>query len=123
MQTINDLISSEVMGGWPIFKMNLREILVKLGAINDGTYLKFHINDLKLDLYPCRLTDDGMGYGIDPEWIHEVDTQSDYINIWTEKELSKDKLDKIKKDMDDFSASIKKALDDAKAQMKDENSR
>lgn len=100
MKTINDLISTEVMGGWPIYKMNLREILLALGLENDGTYLKIHANDPILDIYPQKLTDDGMGYGTDEQWICDIDVnkEDNYINVWAEKELPKERLDQLKKD-------------------------
>lgn len=103
MQIIEDLISEEVMGGWPIYKMNLKEILLALGAEDDGTYLKFHVSDPKLKIYPQRLTDDGMGYSPTQEWIHIVDVNMNddnpYINLWTELELPEGKLKKLKDEL------------------------
>ena len=97
------------MGGWPIYKMNLREILLALGLENDGTYLKIHVNNPILNLYPQRLTDDGMAYGTGQEWIHEIDVdkKKEFINIWTEPELPKKRLNQIKKDYLQLEEKIK----------------
>jgi len=123
MQTIDDLISVEVMGDWPIYKMNLREILIELGFVDDGTYLKLHVNDPKLDLYPQRLKDDGMGYGGgSEEWIHEVDVDNESIHLWTEKELPKTKLDELKANMVEMDKIIKQKITEAK-KILDEDSR
>lgn len=121
MQTIDDLISIEVMGGWPIYKMNLREILLVLGLENDGTYLKIHVNDPILDIYPERFIDDGMAYGADQQWITgvDVDRKDKYINIWTERELPKERLTRIKNDYLEMEEIIKAKT----KQIKDENCR
>lgn len=89
------LISYEIMGEWPIYKLTLREILSRLGAIEQGNdFIGFDTNDPILDICPCRLTDDGMGYGVNAEWIVDADSDNKkYINFFTEKELSQKELD------------------------------
>lgn len=99
MKRKEDLISSEIMGGWPIFKMNIREIFEALGAVEKDGFIGLDLNDPKLELYPLRLTDDCMNYGVDAEWIVSVDSHEDYINIFTEKELPKEELEQLKKEL------------------------
>lgn len=61
--------------GWPINALTLREILHKLGFI-ENTPGEFTIGNLELlDSYPMTLEDDGMAYGIKPMLITEVDNE------------------------------------------------
>lgn len=71
--------------------MNLREILLALGGKENKDTIIFQ-NNSKLDLYPVRFTDDGMGYGINKEWITSVDLNKQYINIFTDKEWPKENI-------------------------------
>lgn len=94
------LISYEPVGGWPIYKLDFLTILKDLGACDDGEYIKFRKDNPLLKLCPCRLIDDGMGYGIEEQWITEVNTDREtYINVFTEPELSETKLDEYVKAM------------------------
>lgn len=56
--------------GWPIKAQTLREILDELGI-----EIKSISNPELLDCYPLLLQDDGMGYGVDPMFITEVDKE------------------------------------------------
>lgn len=89
------LISYDVMSGQPLYKLTLREILSKLGAVEQGDeFIGFDTNDPILDICPCRLTDDGTNYGVDPEWIIYANSDNKtYIDLFTEKELSQKELD------------------------------
>ena len=61
--------------GWPINALTLREILHKLGFIENSPG-EFIIGNLELlDSYPMTLEDDGMAYGIKPMFITEVDNE------------------------------------------------
>lgn len=61
--------------GWPINALTLREILHKLGFIENNPG-EFIIGNLELlDSYPMTLEDDGMAYGIKPMLITEVDNE------------------------------------------------
>jgi len=90
-----EIINYEVMGGWPVCKMNLRDVLKGFGATYNEQTNNWEIPESeKLDVYPRRLTDDGMGYGVDMEYLVEVSLFDDkennrtYCNIFTEKELN-----------------------------------
>lgn len=97
MDTKEDIIATETFGGWPIYKRNIREILMMLGAKEENGKIFFDSNDEVLDVYPKVFVDDGMGYGVDENYIVDVDKDSDseygmYVNIWRD---AKDKnLDK-----------------------------
>ena len=105
------LISYEVIGYWPIYKQSLREILKALGAKGDN-FIGFDSNDPILDICPMRLHADVMGYGIDEEWITEVDTDNKtYINIFTDKQLSDKELDTYKKERIKAAKEIKNWYD------------
>lgn len=63
--------------GWPIYAMTLREILKALGFEEDTetvTLIKSEETNRLLDSYPYLLEDDGMGYGVNGEYITEADT-------------------------------------------------
>lgn len=81
-----NLISFDVQG-WGIYQMNVREILQGLGCeLIDGKWV-IDDNDPRLDNYPRRLKDDGMGYGVDEERIVEVSNEEGFCNIFTEERL------------------------------------
>lgn len=79
--------------GWPICKKNIRDILQGFGLqLIDG---KWQIEDTNpiLNIYPVRLEDDGMGYGVHEQWIVEAHTHiadekinQTFCNIFTETE-------------------------------------
>lgn len=79
--------------GWPICKMNLRSIIEALGGVYNEDTNKWEIPESeKLDVYPTRLIDDGMGYGVDEQYIVEVSLLNGSNNtprcyIFTEPEL------------------------------------
>lgn len=88
-----DIINFEVMGGWPMYRMNLRDIIVSLGGKLNKETNKWEIDENEvLNTYPRRLKDDGMGYGVDEEWIVSFDVFNDrdkpnehYCNVFTER--------------------------------------
>lgn len=92
MKKQEDIVAYDFQG-WPVYKMTLREILLSLGCkLNDKTNTLEINNDSKvLDVYPIRLQDDGMGYGVGKEYITEVDValwdKDEYtVHIFTEQE-------------------------------------
>lgn len=61
--------------GWPINALTLREILHRLGFIENNPG-EFTIKNLELlDSYPLTFEDDGMAYGIKPMFITEVNNE------------------------------------------------
>ena len=108
----NDLIGYEPQG-WPIFKMNLEEILIALGGeiIDDKIIFKKTSDFSKI--YPVVLTDDGMGYGVDPNYITEIDSyKSDgitHINIFRESKPSKEEQEDLFKRWDEEMKSLYKS--------------
>ena len=62
--------------GWPIYIYTLREILHELGFKEDTKTISLekdkNTNKL-LDSYPLTLQDDGMAYGVNPQFIVEID--------------------------------------------------
>lgn len=91
MKRKEDIISYEVMGGWPIYKMSIREIIEKLGFELKDNKWQIDDNNPILDVYPKKLQDDGMGYGVNEEQIIEVSTgeykNELFCNIFTEPKL------------------------------------
>lgn len=65
--------------GWPIYAQTLRDALMKhLGFEDDGekVFLMHNKeNDELLDSFPQLLTDDGMGYGVNEQFISEIDKE------------------------------------------------
>lgn len=80
--------------GWPIYKMNLREILESLGGKEIDGKIVFDSNSPLMDIYPIIVVDDGMGYGVDENYIVEVSADTEveggYITIFREKEEKKE---------------------------------
>lgn len=77
--------------GWPIEKMSIRDIIGHLGFIKDNKTNTWTIKDEKiLDLYPVLLEPDGMGYGVNEQYITEVNVYHDdkpSCIMFREKEL------------------------------------
>jgi hypothetical protein len=74
--------------GWPVHAMTLREILKRLGFEEDSkaiTLIKSEETNRLLDSYPYLLEDDGMGYGVNGEYVTEAST-----DIWEKKILATD---------------------------------
>lgn len=72
--------------GWPEFKMSIKDIIEKLGAVYNKETNKWEIpNDDWLDYcFPKVVEDDGMGYGVNEQYIVEVDIDKigNTCNIW-----------------------------------------
>lgn len=62
--------------GWAVRAHTLLDILRQIGAneTEDGFVIKKD-NPL-LDAYPCLLEDDGMAYGVNPQYVTEVDIET-----------------------------------------------
>ena len=75
--------------GWPVYKMNIRSILKSLGFECEGGKWIIDDADPTLDIYPCVLEDDGMGYGVNEQCITSVDVfENDgqrYCNVFVDK--------------------------------------
>lgn len=102
-------INEEINGGWPIYALTLKEILTQLGfeinKTNDIIYLNLNeTNNKLLGSYPILLEDDGMGYGINPQFITLVDkeiyeeectnSKLNVFNLWKEKYSNTNENDK-----------------------------
>ena len=71
--------------GWPVNALSLRDILEHIGAKeNENGWVIEKNNDI-LDAYPRVLEDDGMGYGVHPSYITDVDNETYEDNIKTIK--------------------------------------
>ena len=77
--------------GWPVYKMNIRSILKSLGFECEGGKWIIDDADPTLDIYPCILDDDGMGYGVNEKFITSVDRNEDNINFFIDKEILENK--------------------------------
>lgn len=69
--------------GWPVRKLTLEEILVKLGArLNPETYM-YEIDKSLVETIPTVYTDDGMGYGVNEAFIVDADrNEADECRVW-----------------------------------------
>ena len=66
--------------GWPMNALTLWEILEKLGFKKEGNKVVGEVSEDLLNAYPVLLEDDGMGYGVNQQYIIEVDNNSIYNN-------------------------------------------
>ena len=64
--------------GWPEYAHTLKEILEALGLHIEGDKVTGFISEKTLDSYVALLQDDGMGYGINKEYITTVDISHPY---------------------------------------------
>ena len=74
--------------GWPVRKMTLREILLALGGKENEGQIVFNMDDVNMffDAYPRTMEDDGMAYGINPQYITLVDIDNGNVTFWLDKE-------------------------------------
>lgn len=74
MNTEKEDIINYDFQGWPVYKMNIRDILKDLGLVLDETDNTWKIsnNNPILDIYPITVVDDGMGYGVNEKFITSV---------------------------------------------------
>lgn len=85
-----DIINFETMGGWPVLKQNLRSIIEALGGTLNQETGCWEIKESEmLDIYPLLLEDDGMGYGVNEQYITDVnlDTKNGFCNMFRETKL------------------------------------
>ena len=103
MKRKEDLLEYDFQG-WPIFRMNFREILIALGAKEEDGKYTFDASSPTMDLYPQVLMDDGMGYGVDESYVCQAFIAPDkkYINFFRsavpDKENSKQLIKKWEED-------------------------
>ena len=56
--------------GYPEFKMSIKDIIEKLGAVYNKETNKWEIpNEEWLECFPMIIEDDGMGYGVNEQYI------------------------------------------------------
>ena len=67
--------------GWPVNAMTLREILKQLGFKENEDSLSINKDNKLLDAYPYLLEDDGMGYGVDSQYVIEIDKKKKKKNV------------------------------------------
>ena len=76
--------------GWPEFKMSIKDIIERIGGkLNEETN-KWEIpNESWMVQCPTILHDDGMGYGVNAEYIVDIDVDKigQTCNIWADKKL------------------------------------
>ena len=77
--------------------MTLKEIMTELGAIDVNGFFGFHNDSPLLDVCPTLLEDDGMGYGVNDEYITCVNPPlEDGENIfWFRTKENKDRIKEI----------------------------
>lgn len=76
--------------GYPEFKMSIKDIIEKLGAVYNKETNKWEIpNEEWLECFPMIVEDDGMGYGVNEQYIIDVDVDKigNTCNIWADKKL------------------------------------
>lgn len=76
--------------GWPIERMNLRDIIKAIGGVYNSDTKKWEIPDNSLlDIFPKILEDDGMGYGVNEQWISDfsVDPSNNTCVLFREHEI------------------------------------
>lgn len=67
--------------GWPIKAYTVAEILRQIGAEETDSVFVIKKDNPILDAYPCLLEDDGMAYGVNPQYLTTIDTEIHDKNI------------------------------------------
>lgn len=75
--------------GWPVEKLTLREILLGLGGVfnSETNKIEFDNSRESLDSFPVILTDDGMGYGVDEQFVSDCSISNELPVLFREKKL------------------------------------
>lgn len=98
MQIKKDLIDYDFQG-WPVFKKNMKEILLALGGKIENDKIVFDLNDPIMEVYPESYEDDGMAYGVNKQIIVEVDKFNDneqvYVHLFRARLPKMDKLKEL----------------------------
>lgn len=105
--------------GWPVKALTLREILLSLGFEEDTetiTLIKSEEAYKLLDSYPRLLEDDGMGYGVNEQYIVEVDNsvyddtiadeKVNVFNLFREKVVMEEVIE-MRKEREEFEEKLK----------------
>jgi hypothetical protein len=61
--------------GWPVKAYTVEEILRQIGAEESDSVFIIKKDNPILKAYPRLLEDDGMAYGVNPQYVTEVDTE------------------------------------------------
>lgn len=105
--------------GWPVKALTLREILLSLGFEEDTetiTLIKSEEAYKLLDSYPRLLEDNGMGYGVNEQYIVEVDNsvyddtiadeKVNVFNLFREKVVMEEVIE-MRKEREEFEEKLK----------------
>lgn len=71
--------------GWPICKLTFKELLDELGLVDENGEVHIEANNPILNIFPIRVCDDGMGYGIDDQYFISASYADEKIIFFTEK--------------------------------------
>ena len=71
--------------GWPICKLTFKELLNELGLVDENGEVHIKSDNPILDVFPIRVRDDGMGYGIDDQYFISASYTDEKIIFFTEK--------------------------------------
>ena len=111
MKKKEDLVYYDFQG-WPVFKKNLKELLLQLGGEERGKQIIFDSEAPSMEVYPRLLEDDGMAYGVNEAVITEASVFQDedgktYINIFREPTPTKEKQEELIKKWEEDEAIVK----------------
>ena len=71
--------------GWPICKLTFKELLDELGLVDENGEVHIEANNPILHIFPIRVCDDGMGYGINDQYFISASYIDGKIIFFTEK--------------------------------------
>ena len=69
--------------GWPVNAYSLRNILKMLGFSESDGKISINSDDSILDAYPLLLEDDGMAYGVRPQYVTDVSKETYDVDLNT----------------------------------------
>lgn len=84
--------------GWPVKIMTWRDVIMGIGGYVENGKLMIDNDSKILDAYPLLLEDDGMGYGVSPEYIVDTDYEIWDKEIMAAEETINEKENKIERE-------------------------
>ena len=99
--------------GWPICKRTFKELLEDLNLVSDDGSIYIPADHAILKVYPIRLQDDGMRYGVNEEFFVCASFDNNKLYLFTEP-FNQQQVDSLKEDWEVYEQRKKELLKNIK---------
>lgn len=96
--------------GWPICKRTFKELFEDLNLVSSDGSIHIPADHPILNVYPTRLQDDGMGYGVGEEFFVCASFDNNKLHFFTEA-FNKQQVDSLKEDHEAYERRKKELLE------------